>query len=175
METEKKKAVIEAILFAGGEPVSINRLTSVCEIDSETLKFLINSLNSRYEDTGSALCIKKLENCYQLCTREEFAPEIRKALDLHRNKPLSDSAMEVLAVIAYNQPVSKGFVEKVRGVNSSYLINSLVEKGLVEEDGRLDIIGKPTAYRTTDAFLRCFGLDSLENLPPADRSQINES
>ena len=174
MQTEKKKAVIEAVLFASGEPVSINQLASVCGTDRKNVITLINSLNSRYEDTGSALFIKKLENSCQLCTRKEFAPEIRTALDINRNKPLSDSAMEVLAVIAYNQPVSKGFVEKVRGVNSSYLINSLVEKGLVEEAGRLDVVGKPTAYRTTDLFLKCFGLDSIANLPPVDRSQINK-
>ena len=118
--------------------------------------------------------IRKLEDCYQLCTRAEFAPVIRNALRIDRNRPLSQSAMEVLAVIAYNQPVSKSFVEKVRGVNSSYIINSLVEKGLIEEAGRLDTPNKPTAYRTTSAFLRCFGLDSLSDLPPVENSRTNE-
>ncbi len=136
---------------------------------------MIDSINQRYQDTGSALCIRKLENCYQLCTREEFAPVIRDALAISRNKPLSASALEVLAVIAYNQPVSKGFVEKVRGVNSSYVINSLIEKGLIEEAGHLDTPNKPTAYRTTPAFLRCFGLNSLSDLPPVENMQKTQS
>ena len=101
-----------------------------------------------------------------MCTREEFAPQVRAALETKRTAPLSNAAMEALTIIAYNQPVSKGFVENVRGIDSSSVINNLVEKGLVEEAGRLDVPGKPIVYRTTAVFLRSFGLSSVADLPP---------
>lgn len=165
MEITEKLGAIEAILFAGGEPVEMYRLSEASGVDMATLPSMIKSLNERYDDSGSGLCIRKLENSYQMCTREEFAPAIRKALETRRNTPLSDAAMEALTVIAYNQPVSKSFVENVRGIDSSSVINNLVEKGLVEEAGRLDIPGKPVIYRTTAVFLRSFGLSSLADLP----------
>ena len=130
-----------------------------------TLSSMIKLLNERYNDCGSGICIKKLENSYQMCTREEFAPYIRKALETKKSSPLSNAAMEALTIIAYNQPVSKGFVENVRGIDSSSVINNLVEKGLVEEAGRLDVPGKPIVYKTTEVFLRCFGLSSVSDLP----------
>ena len=136
---------------------------------------MIKVLNERYTDSGSALCIKRLENSYQICTREEFAPAIRKALETKRNTPLSNASMEALTIIAYNQPVSKSFVEKVRGIDSSSVINNLVEKGLVEEAGRLDVIGRPVVYRTTTIFLRTFGLSSISDLPPIGQTTINEN
>lgn len=174
MEIEKKTAVIEAVLFAAGEPLELHKIAEICDVDAGTVPLLIKSLNNRYEDSGSALCVKRLENSFQLCTREEFAPEIRQALETERNTPLSSAAMEALTVIAYNQPVSKSFVENVRGINSSSVINNLVARGLVEEAGRLDIVGKPVVYRTTAAFLRCFGLSSLEDLPPLDQPPIED-
>lgn len=101
-----------------------------------------------------------------MCTHEKYAPQIRAALETKRATPLSNAAMEVLTIIAYNQPVSKSFVENVRGIDSSSVINNLVEKGLVEEAGRLDVPGKPIVYRTTSVFLRSFGLSSVAELPP---------
>jgi segregation and condensation protein B len=127
---------------------------------------MIRLLNERYEDCGSGICIKKLDSSFQMCTREEFAPQVRAALETKRTAPLSNAAMEALTIIAYNQPVSKGFVENVRGIDSSSVINNLVEKGLVEEAGRLDVPGKPIVYRTTAVFLRSFGLSSVADLPP---------
>ena len=131
-----------------------------------TLPSMIRLLNERYEDCGSGICIKKLDSSYQMCTREEYAEQIRTALETKRTTPLSNAAMEALTIIAYNQPVSKGFVENVRGIDSSSVINNLVEKGLVEEAGRLDVPGKPIVYRTTSVFLRSFGLSSTADLPP---------
>lgn len=166
MEIKEKLGAIEAILFASGEPVELYRLAEVTAVDMGTLPSLIRLLNERYDDYGSGIIIKKLENSYQMCTREEFAPQIREVLETKKNVPLSNAAMEVLTIIAYNQPVSKGFVENVRGVDSSSVVNNLVEKGLVEEAGRLDVPGKPIVYRTTSVFLRSFGLASLVELPP---------
>lgn len=174
MEITEKLGTIEAILFASGEPVEMYRLSEASGVDIGTLSSMIKSLNERYDNSGSGICIKKLENSYQMCTREEFAPAIRKALETKRNTPLSNASMEVLTIIAYNQPVSKSFVENVRGIDSSSVINNLVEKGLVEEAGRLDVIGKPVIYRTTAVFLRSFGLSSLSDLPVLGQAEINE-
>jgi len=175
LEITEKLGAIEAILFASGEPVEMYRLSEASGVDIGTLSYMIKSLNERYDTSGSGICIKKLENCYQMCTREEFAPAIRKALETKRNTPLSSAAMEALTIIAYNQPVSKSFVENVRGIDSSSVINNLVDKGLIEEAGRLDVIGKPVVYRTTTVFLRSFGLSSLSDLPVLGQTAINEN
>jgi segregation and condensation protein B len=166
LEIKDKLGAIEAILFASGEPIEIYRLSEASGVDAGTLPSMIRLLNERYEDCGSGICIKKLDSSFQMCTREEFAPQVRAALETKRTAPLSNAAMEALTIIAYNQPVSKGFVENVRGIDSSSVINNLVEKGLVEEAGRLDVPGKPIVYRTTAVFLRSFGLSSVADLPP---------
>ncbi|MBQ6250782.1 SMC-Scp complex subunit ScpB [Ruminococcus sp.] len=166
MEIKDKLGALEAILFASGEPIEIYRLSEASGVDAGTLPSMIRLLNERYEDCGSGICIKKLDSSFQMCTREEFAPQVRAALETKRTAPLSNAAMEALTIIAYNQPVSKGFVENVRGIDSSSVINNLVEKGLVEEAGRLDVPGKPIVYRTTAVFLRSFGLSSVADLPP---------
>ena len=171
MEIKEKLGAIEAILFASGEPVEIYRLSEASGVDIGTLPSMIRLLNDRYEDCGSGITVKKLDSAYQMCTREEFAPQIRLALETKRNTPLSAAALEALTIIAYNQPVSKGFVENVRGIDSSSVINNLVEKGLVEEAGRLDVPGKPIVYRTTPIFLRSFGLSSVAELPPLPDKQ----
>ena len=166
MEIKEKLGAIEAILFASGEPVELYRLAEAAGIDAGTLPSMIRLINERYDDYSSGIVIKQLEGCYQMCTREEYAPQIRYVLETKKNVPLSNAAMEVLTIIAYNQPVSKGFVENVRGVDSSAVVNNLVEKGLVEEAGRLEVPGRPIIYRTTAVFLRSFGLSSLSELPP---------
>ena len=165
MEITKKLGAIEAILFASGDPIEIYRLSEASGVDVGTIPRLVRLLNERYDDCGSGLCIKKLDSSYQMCTREEFAPMIKTALETKRSTPLSNAAMETLTIIAYNQPVSKGFIENVRGIDSSSVVNNLVEKGLIEEAGRRDIPGKPIVYRTTPVFLRSFGLASTDDLP----------
>ena len=165
MEITKKLGAIEAILFASGDPIEIYRLSEASGVDVGTIPRLVRLLNERYDDCGSGLCIKKLDSSYQMCTREEFAPMIKTALETKRSTQLSNAAMETLTIIAYNQPVSKGFIENVRGIDSSSVVNNLVEKGLIEEAGRLDIPGKPIVYRTTPVFLRSFGLASTDDLP----------
>lgn len=166
MEIREKLGAIEAILFASGEPVEIYRLSQASGVDAGTIPSLIKLLNDRYDDYESAIRITKLESSYQMCTREEYAEQIKIALETKKSTPLSNAAMEALTVIAYNQPVSKSFVENVRGIDSSSVINNLAEKGLIEEAGRLDVPGKPIVYRTTPVFLRSFGLNSIADLPP---------
>lgn len=175
MEIQEKLGAIEAILFASGEPIEIYRLSQASGVDVGTVPSMIKLLNDRYDDCGSGLCVLRLESSYQMCTRAEYAPQIKLALETKKSAPLSNAAMEALTVIAYNQPVSKGFVENVRGIDSSSVINNLVEKGLVEEAGRLDVPGKPIVYRTTSVFLRSFGLNSLADLPPLPGSSEQTS
>ncbi len=171
MELKEYKAAIEAILFASGEPVASSRLAEVLEIDEETaVRFaedLMNEINMR--DGGIRMI--RLDDQYQLCTRKEYAQVIRTALDMRRNTPLSQAAMEVLAIVAYNQPVTKAFVEQVRGVDCSAVLQGLVQKNLIEEKGRLELPGRPLLYGTTPVFLRCFGVSKLSELPPLPKQE----
>ncbi len=162
----------EAILFAAGEPVEIEKFCEVFEIDNETVESIMDMLSDRLDKSGSAVKLIRLDFCYQLCTRKEYADNIRSVLDLRRKAPLSQAALEVLAVIAYNQPVTKAYVEQVRGVDCSGVVSTLVEKGLLEEKGRLELPGRPLLYGTTANFLRCFGLKNLDELPdvPSDET-----
>ena len=159
-------AALEAVLFAAGEPLETERLAEALGIGQETVSALAEALSAFYDESGSALQLLTLGGSYQLTTRPAHAEVIRAALEVKRNTPLSNAAMETLTIIAYNQPVTKGFVERVRGVDSSSVVNTLVERGLLEEAGRIEVPGRPVTYRTTAQFLRCFGLESLDALPP---------
>lgn len=165
MKINEGISAVEAILFAHGEPIEAEKLCAAAGIEADMPEKLVQLLIDRYESTGSALTVLKLGNSYQLAVKAEFFDYVRAALESKKNTPLSPAAMEVLTIIAYNQPVTKGFVEHVRGIDSSSVVNSLVEKNLLEEAGRLDVPGKPIAYKTTPAFLRCFQLSSLDDLP----------
>ena len=171
MKINEGIAVIEAVLFAHGEPIEAEKLCAAAGIEEDTLIKLIQLLGDRYEAEESALTVMKLGNSYQLAVKADFIDYVRAALETKKNTPLSPAAMEVLTIIAYNQPVTKGFVEHIRGIDSSSVVNSLVEKNLLEEAGRLDVPGKPIAYRTTPAFLRCFQLTSIDDLPPLPNSE----
>lgn len=164
----------EAVLFASGEPVETDRFCQIFEIDDETVTKVMDMLADRYEKQESAVKLIRLDFSYQLCTKKEYAEYIRTALDLRRRTPLSQASLEVLAVIAYNQPVTKAYVEQVRGVDCSGVVSTLVEKGLLEEKGRLELPGRPLLYGTTSNFLRCFGLKSLEDLPEVPREDTVE-
>ncbi len=171
MKINEGISVVEAILFAHGEPIEAEKLCAAAGIEEDTLIKLIQLLGDRYEADESALTVMKLGNSYQLAVKADFIDYVRAALETKKNTPLSPAAMEVLTIIAYNQPVTKGFVEHIRGIDSSSVVNSLVEKNLLEEAGRLDVPGKPIAYRTTPAFLRCFQLTSIDDLPPLPNSE----
>ena len=166
MELRQLKATVEAMLFAHGEPVSSERLAEVLEMQTEDMERVLLSLSDDYASQDRGICLLHLEDRWQLATKNEYAAPIKTLMDNRRNTPLSSAALEVLAIIAYNQPVSRSFVEQVRGVDSSSTIQKLVQKGLVEEAGRLDLPGRPVSVRTTDVFLRTFGLKSLLDLPP---------
>lgn len=158
-------AKAEAILFAAGDSVETSRLAQALSVEEREIPVIMQNLERRYTETGSALQILHPESAWQLAARQEFASVIRTAMETRRMQPLSNAAMETLTIIAYNQPVSKGFIERVRGIDSSSVVNALTDKGLVEEAGRIDVPGHPIGYRTTELFLRVFGLRSLEELP----------
>ncbi|MBR1779701.1 MAG: SMC-Scp complex subunit ScpB [Clostridia bacterium] len=165
MEIKKAQAIIEAILFAYAEPLKIDKLSRSLGIDKVTVFKLLENIIDKYDQQESGICIVKLNDQYQMCAKPIYAEYIRKIMDARRNSPLSPAAMEVLAIVAYNQPVTKSFIEQVRGVDCAGSISNLVNKDLIEEKGRLDLPGKPLLYGTTLNFLKCFGISSLDELP----------
>ena len=166
MEFFQLVAAAEAILFASGEPVRCERIALALEIGSEETDEVLSALAAKLETENSGLRLIRLGEKAQLCTRGEYAACIRVALETRKPPALSQAAMEVLAIAAYRQPVTRAYIEQVRGVDSAYTVSSLVEKGFLEESGRLEVPGRPALFRTTDQFLRVFGLTSLAELTP---------
>ena len=166
MEKAEIAALVEAVLFAHGDPVAADKLAAALELPESLIREGLAALQKRCAAPDSGLDLLCLDGRWQLATKNRYGPWVRKALETRRAVPLSPAAMETLTVIAYNQPVSRAFIEQVRGVDSSSSVSSLLEKGLIEEAGRLDLPGRPVSFRTTDHFLRVFGLSSLDGLPP---------
>ena len=156
---------LEAILFAAGEPLELGRLASALEIEPEEANELVEEFAYLLERRSAGVCLLRLEGKAQLCARPEYGEFVRGALELRRGQPLSTAALEVLAVAAYHQPVTKAYIEQVRGVDCSHVVNSLCQKRLLEEKGRLDLPGRPLLYGTTPEFLRSFCMETLEELP----------
>lgn len=164
----------EAVLFSGGEPISIDRFSQVFDIPPETVTEVMEALSKKLNKNDRGISLVRMENTYQLTSKTEYADYIKKMFDIKRRTPLSPAALEVLAVVAYNQPVTKSFIEQVRGVDCSGVVTTLIEKGLIEERGRLELPGKPLLYGTTKNFLRCFGLSDLTELPPLPKNENAE-
>jgi segregation and condensation protein B len=164
------EAAIEAILFAAGYPVKYEKLSEVLGLPPKEIKLIAENMavtiNAENSPRGVNLLV--LDDSCQLCTKERFAPYIRETLGIRRGGNLSASSLEVLAVVAYNQPVTRAFIDTVRGVDSSYAVGSLIDKGLIEGVGRLDAPGRPVMYGTTEKFLLVFGINSLTELPAAE-------
>ena len=163
---EDIKRAIEAILFAAGYPVKYEKLSEVIGLSQRDIRGLVESMAREYDGRGIQLLLYP-DTC-QLTTKEVFAPYVREALGIKRGGNLSASSLEVLAVVAYNQPVTRAYIDTVRGVDSSYAVTSLLDKDLIEAVGRLDAPGRPMLYGTTDKFLRVFGLSSLADLPETE-------
>jgi segregation and condensation protein B len=162
--------MVEAVLFAAAEPIEYTKLASVLGMDDEQILLAMDALNEKYSAENSGICLLKLDTKYQICSKKEYVEAVRNVLDLKRNAPLSQAAFEVLAIVAYNQPITKPYIEQIRGVDCSGVVNTLCQRGLVEEKGRLDVPGRPVLYGTTADFLRCFSLNSLEDLPELPQS-----
>ena len=175
IKLEAVTAAIEAILFAAGHPIEYQKLSEVLGLSVSDVKSMVEAMSEEYNSEGSKrglLLLMYPESC-QLATKEEFLPYIREALGIKRGGNLSAATLEALAVVAYNQPVTRAFVDAVRGVDSSYAMTSLIDKGLIESLTRLDAPGRPMLYTTTEKFLRVFGLSSLDELPETELTPAN--
>ena len=165
MDMKELESAAEAILFAAGEPVDIKRMCLALDQDKDVLEQVLQKLGDYYSYERRGIRLVRMEDSYQLCSAPEYADAIRKAFEIRKPAKLSQPALEVLTIIAYYQPTTKAYVEQVRGVDSSYTVGLLQERGLIEECGRLQVPGRPILYRTTKNFLRSFHLTSLEDLP----------
>ena len=165
---ENLKYAIEGILFAAGDSVKTAKLAVVLDKTVDEVTEAVEELKSEYDRDKRGFTIIEISDGYQISSRPDYYKYIREILGEQRNQPLSNAAMEALAIIAYKQPVPRGMIEKVRGVNSDGWVSRLYERGLIEEAGRLDAPGRPVLYKTTDTFLRCFGLRTPRDLPPID-------
>lgn len=165
MEVKEIESAIEGILFAAGDPVGVERLCMALDLDRATVDTVCQRLADYYSYERRGVRLLRLENSYQLCSAPEHADCIRRAFESRRPARLSQPALEVLAIIAYYQPTTRAYVDQIRGVDSAYTVGLLLERDLIEECGRLAVPGRPILYRTTQTFLRSFGLSSLEELP----------
>lgn len=174
MQIDQITAIVEAVLFSLGEAVSLDKISEIVDVDKETLKKIIEQIQQKYEAQDRGIQLISLDGAYQLCTKPDYYDYIRKATTKVKSYELTDVLIETLSIIAYKQPITKSHVEAIRGVKSDHAINKLVEYGLVEEKGRLDAIGKPIIFGTTEAFLRYYGLSSPEELPVLEEGVLNQ-
>lgn len=174
MDRTDLERIIEAILFAAGEPVEASRLAMAAECDPDEVETAAKTLMDRLAFERRGIRVVRLENVYQMCSSTEMSGYITKALETRKPPKLSASQLETLTIIAYYQPATKAYVEQIRGVDSSYSVGALLNKHLIEECGRLNVPGRPILYRTTADFLRTFGLESLDELPEIEKMQFGK-
>lgn len=169
------QAAIEAILYAAGYPVTYEKLSEVLGLSKKDIKSIVGHMAAIYnkDESEHGIMLLMFDDSCQFCTKEVFAPYIREALEIRRGGNLSASSMEVLTVVAYNQPVTRTYIDTIRGVDSNYAVNSLIDKELIHAVGRLDAPGRPILYGTTEKFLRVFGLNSLSELPNTELTTLN--
>ena len=165
MDRKELESALEAILFASGEPVQVDRICVALDIDRPTVEQLLQKLMDYYAYERRGIRLLKIDDSWQLCSAPDYAETIRKAFEIRKPAKLSQPALEVLTIIAYYQPTTRAYVDQIRGVDSSYTVGLLLDRKLIEECGRLQVPGRPHLYRTTKQFLRAFHLTSLEDLP----------
>lgn len=168
------ESTLEAVLFAAGDAVSIDRLCEVLELPRETVLEAARELSSRYDFEQRGLMLRRIADKLQLCSRPMYAEAVRRVTETRKNASLSPAALEVLTIIAYRQPVTRAFIDQMRGVDSGGTLSSLAEKQMIEEAGRLEVPGRPILYRTTEHFLQAFALESLDDLPALPAFTDNE-
>ena len=178
MYLNEQESIIEAMLFASGNVVRGMDIADVLNVDEKEVKGFIKSINTRFDEENRPITIREIDDGFQMCTKPKYHEYIKKIQEKKPKKNLSQSAMETLAIVAYKQPITRVEVEKIRGVNSDYALNTLTEFGLIEDIGRADLPGRPLLYSTTQEFLRKFGYKSLNDLPeinsnsPVDHSEL---
>ena len=159
-------SAIEAILFAAGDSVPVARLSLVLGVDEKEINLRAKELQDKYSFEQRGMRILRLDDKLQMCSAPEFAPVITKTMEQRKPPMLSQAALETLAIVAYFQPVTRAYIDQVRGVDSAYTVGMLTERGLIEVCGRLDVPGRPSMFRPTDGFLRTMGISELSHLPP---------
>ena len=174
LETKELASVLEGILFASGEPVDVGRLAFALELDRETTEQLLQHLADYYAYERRGMRLIRMDDAYQLISAPEYGEVIRRAFEIRKPAKLSQSALEVLTIVAYYQPTTRAYIDQIRGVDSAYSVAALLNKKLIEEAGRLNVPGRPIQYKTTPDFLRTFGLSSLEELPPIEKITFGE-
>ena len=172
MNIKKLEAVVEAILFSMGEAVEIERLAAAVEHDEDTVRKIIRSMMTRYDEEDRGMHLIELDGSFQLCTKPEMYEYLIKVAHIPKKHVLTDVLLETLSIVAYKQPITRLEIEKIRGVSCSHAVNKLVEYGLIAEAGRLDAPGKPILFGTTEEFLRYFSLESLDDLPILNQETI---
>ena len=173
MDRTELERIIEAILFAAGEPVEASRLAMAAECDTDEIEAAAKTLMDRLAFERRGIRVVRLENAYQMCSSAEMAEYVTKTLETRKPPKLSPSQLETLTVIAYYQPATKAYVETIRGVDSAYSVSALLTKKLIRECGRLNVPGRPIVYETTPDFLRVFGLESLSELPEIEKVDLH--
>lgn len=170
MKREEIKNIIESILFAYGDPISIKELNYAIneELSNKEIELMLISLMEEYKENNRGIQIIKLENKYQMCTNKKYASFIKKILEPKKKKPLSQATLETLTIVAYKQPITKIEIEDIRGVKCDKVIQTLIENDLIVEAGRIDKIGKPIIYKTTNEFLKLLNIEKLNDLPPIE-------
>lgn len=172
MDIREIESVIEGLLFAAGDTLPLEKISDILEIDKKTTKLILNNMIINFQNSKRGIMIREINNSYQLCTRFEHYEYIKKLFEPRQKQALSQAAFETLAIIAYNKPITRAKIEKIRGVNSDSAITRLLEKNLIREAGRLDAPGKPVLYETTDEFLRSFGFRSYADLPRLEMNDL---
>ena len=168
------ECALEAVLFSLGEAVEIDRLAEALEVREDEIREAFLSLQKKYADENRGLKLIEIENSVQMCSNPDYYECIKRVTQIKKQSGLSSAALETLSIIAYNQPVTKGTIEFIRGVDCTYSVTRLLERGFIDELGRAETPGRPILYGTTMEFLRCFGLKSLEELPPLPEEKGSE-
>lgn len=174
MKLKEAEAIVEAVLFAAGDSVEIEKISDILDIDLKSTRAIMTALIDKYDEENRGLQIIRLEESYQMCTRSDYHDYVAKLAEPRRAQTLSNAAMEVLSIVAYKQPVTRSVIEQIRGVSCDTLVNRLLERGLIEEVGRLDTPGRPMLFGTTEEFLRCFGIGSVTELPEYEKISSDE-
>jgi len=172
MDIKDMEAVIEGLLFAAGDPVPLEKIAEVLELDKKTARLILSNMAASIQNSKRGILLREIDGSYQLCTRPEHAEYIKRLVEPRQKQALSQAAYETLAIIAYNQPTTRARIETIRGVNSDSAITRLLERNLIRDAGRLDAPGKPILYETTDEFLRSFGFRSLKDLPVIEMENL---
>lgn len=175
MDLNKAQSIIEAMLFASGREITIKEIMNVLEIGSEDIEKIMQNMKLKYDNESSGIELIRIEDGYQLCTKKELHEYLYPIFDSKTKPSISTAALETLSIIAYNPRISRAEIESIRGVNSDGTLYKLLDYGLIKEDGKLDILGKPMSYKVTHDFMKMFGISSLDELPELPRYRLDEN